>query len=93
MFNGVSCGVSKKMAELSILNRTARLKPERAAEVDGSPLGVCINDCEIDYGQPWGDLVHVCFSLGCAFAEMRWGKLAEADANATGPKFTYSVAS
>lgn len=40
---------------------------------DGSPLAVCINDCEIDYGQPGSELVKVCFQLGCAFAEMRWG--------------------
>ncbi|HYP27573.1 MAG TPA: hypothetical protein VE262_12720 [Blastocatellia bacterium] len=40
---------------------------------DGSPLAVCINDCEIDYGQPGSELAKVCFRLGCAFAEMRWG--------------------
>jgi hypothetical protein len=44
---------------------------------DGRPLAVCINDCEIDYGQPGTDLAKVCFRLGCAFAEMRWGNCFE----------------
>jgi hypothetical protein len=38
-----------------------------------APLAVCVNDCEIDCGQPWQDLVLVCFKVGCAFAELRWG--------------------
>lgn len=46
-------------------------------EPDGSPLAVCINDCEIDYGQPGFELAKVCFRLGCAFAEMRWGNPVE----------------
>lgn len=40
---------------------------------DGAPLAVCVNDCELDYGQSHGELMKVCFRLGCAFAEMRWG--------------------
>jgi len=47
------------------------------SETDGSPLAVCINDCEIDYGQPGFELAKVCFRLGCAFAEMRWGNSVE----------------
>jgi len=44
----------------------------------GEPLAVCVNDCAVDAGQPAEDLIKVCFSLGCAFAEMRWGKEARA---------------
>lgn len=44
---------------------------------DGSPLAVCINDCEIDCGQEKSELAPICFNLGCAFAEMRWGKRPE----------------
>ena len=40
----------------------------------GQPLAVCVNDCPIDLGQPAAELRRICFSLGCAFAEMRWGK-------------------
>lgn len=50
-------------------------KPINITETDGSPLAVCINDCEIDYGQPGFELAKVCFRLGCAFAEMRWGSV------------------
>lgn len=45
--------------------------------LDGSPLAVCINDCEIDFGQPEAELSSLCFRLGCAFAEMRWGSLSQ----------------
>jgi len=41
---------------------------------DGSPLAVCINDCQLDYGQPGSELARICFQVKCAFAEMRWGK-------------------
>ena len=40
----------------------------------GAPLAVCINDCEIDRGHSYSELSKVCFQVGCAFAEMRWGK-------------------
>ena len=53
----------------------------RLAEPDGRPLGVCINDCEVDYGQPYSDLIGTCFRLRCAFATMRWG-----DAPASAPE-------
>ena len=43
-------------------------------ELDGTPLAVCINDCEIDRGHSYSDLARICFQVGCAFAEMRWGK-------------------
>jgi hypothetical protein len=46
---------------------------QRAVEVTGAPLAVCINDCYIDYGQRASELAPVCFQVGCAFAEMRWG--------------------
>jgi hypothetical protein len=39
----------------------------------GAPLAVCVNDCQLDYGQPASELAPVCFQVGCAFAEMRWG--------------------
>ncbi len=43
-------------------------------ERENAPLAVCINDCKIDFGQHQSELVEVCFLLGCAFAEMRWGR-------------------
>jgi hypothetical protein len=45
---------------------------------DGGPLAVCINDCQLDYGQPSSELIRVCFQVRCAFAEMRWGSVAAA---------------
>ena len=39
---------------------------------EGAPLTVCVNDCALDYGQPYNELAPVCFRLGCAFAEARW---------------------
>ena len=42
-------------------------------ELPGSPLAVCVNDCEIDCGQPAAELAPICFRVGCAFAVMRWG--------------------
>lgn len=44
-------------------------------ESDGTPLAVCINDCEIDRGHSYSELARICFQVGCAFAEMRWGKV------------------
>ena len=47
---------------------------QRVAEIgDGGPLAVCINDCQLDYGQPKSKLIRLCFEVQCAFAEMRWG--------------------
>jgi hypothetical protein len=48
---------------------------QRTVEATGEPLAVCINDCRIDYGQGASELAPVCFQVGCAFAEMRWGRL------------------
>ncbi|MEK6300656.1 MAG: hypothetical protein AABO41_08050 [Acidobacteriota bacterium] len=48
---------------------------QRAVEATGAPLAVCLNDCWIDYGQGASELAPVCFQVGCAFAEMRWGSL------------------
>jgi hypothetical protein len=62
--------------KLDILDKRLNVIP-RLSEPEGVPLGVCVSDCEIDYGQPYSDLYKVCFSLGCAFAEMRWGKETE----------------
>jgi hypothetical protein len=45
----------------------------RTAKPDGSPLAVCINDCQLDCGQPAERLAPICFELRCAFAELRWG--------------------
>lgn len=50
-------------------------KPELS---DGGPLAVCINDCQLDYGQPRSELVRICFQVRCAFADMRWGSSAAA---------------
>jgi len=52
---------------------------ERETEQKGTPLAVCVNDCQLDYGQPRAQLAPVCFRVHCAFAEMRWGKAAEVD--------------
>jgi hypothetical protein len=45
---------------------------------DGAPLAVCINDCQLDYGQPSSELSPICFQVRCAFAAMRWGRAAAA---------------
>jgi len=45
---------------------------------DGGPLAVCVNDCQLDYGQPSSELIRICFQVRCAFAEMRWGPEAAA---------------
>jgi hypothetical protein len=45
-------------------------------EKEGRPLAVCINDCQLDFGQPKSELRRTCFNLGCAFAELRWGQAA-----------------
>lgn len=52
--------------------------PKRKAPegCDGSPLAVCVNDCQLDYGQPSSELARICFQVHCAFAEMRWGRSA-----------------
>lgn len=47
------------------------------AKPDGSPLAVCVNDCQLDCGQDHLLLAPVCFQVHCAFAEMRWGKAEE----------------
>jgi hypothetical protein len=57
------------------MNTTKPRKPELP---DGGPLAVCINDCQLDYGQQRAELVRVCFQVRCAFAEMRWGSSAAA---------------
>jgi hypothetical protein len=46
---------------------------QRTLEATGAPLAVCINDCRLDCGQSASELAPVCFQVGCAFAEMRWG--------------------
>ena len=40
---------------------------------EGAPLKVCVYDCALDQGQPYSELAPLCFRLGCAFAEARWG--------------------
>jgi len=50
---------------------------KKKGEPDGAPLAVCVNDCQLDYGQPRSQLAPVCFRVGCAFAEMRWGTRTE----------------
>jgi len=52
---------------------------QRGSEIsDGAPLAVCINDCQLDYGQAGSELSPICFQVCCAFAEMRWGSAAAA---------------
>jgi hypothetical protein len=46
-------------------------------DLDGAPLAVCINDCEIDRGHSYSELAKICFQVGCAFAEMRWGRMTD----------------
>ena len=46
---------------------------------DGGPLAVCINDCQLEFGQPRSELIKVCFQVQCAFAEMRWGREAASE--------------
>jgi hypothetical protein len=57
---------------------------------DGGPLAVCVNDCQLDYGQASSELIRICFQVQCAFAEMRWGPGAAAafqsTSNATEPE-------
>jgi hypothetical protein len=54
-------------------------KYEEPESSDCAPLAVCVNDCRLDYGQPAFELVRICFQVGCAFAEMRWGGKAAAE--------------
>jgi len=53
-------------------------KPRELEASDGAPLAVCVNDCQLDYGQPNSELIVICFQVRCAFAEMRWGREAAA---------------
>jgi hypothetical protein len=55
------------------MSTTKRLQLDQG---DGSPLAVCVNDCQLDYGQPGSELARICFQVHCAFAEMRWGSSA-----------------
>jgi hypothetical protein len=52
------------------MSTTKQREPEGS---NGGPLAVCINDCQLDYGQASSELVHICFQVHCAFAAMRWG--------------------
>jgi hypothetical protein len=40
--------------------------------MNGAPLAVCVNDCQLDHGQNPLELVVLCFKVHCAFARMRW---------------------
>lgn len=51
---------------------------QRTEEATGAPLAVCVNDCRLDCGQGASELAPVCFQVGCAFAERRWGSRAPA---------------
>jgi hypothetical protein len=51
---------------------------QREPANDGGPLAVCVNDCQLDYGQASSELIRICFQVCCAFAEMRWGPEAAA---------------
>jgi hypothetical protein len=54
---------------------------DRSVDSDGSPLAVCINDCELDHGQSPRELVALCFRVHCAFAQMRWCDFLEKNAD------------
>ena len=60
---------------------------------DGTPLAVCVNDCEIDRGHSYSDLARICFQVGCAFAEMRWGRTTDKTQgfNILPPPQTYQI--
>lgn len=60
---------------------------------EGAPLAVCVNDCELDYGQSHSELMKVCFRLGCAFAEMRWGGKAGSEIAPVITQQTYQIQS
>ena len=51
---------------------------QRTEGATGAPLAVCVNDCRLDCGQDASELAPVCFQVGCAFADMRWGSRAAA---------------
>ena len=53
-------------------------KSRELEKCDGGPLAVCVNDCQLDYGQANSELIRTCFQVRCAFAEMRWGAAAAA---------------
>lgn len=52
---------------------------------EGKPLAVCINDCQVDCGQPQSELRRLCFQLNCAFAKLRWGASEAYQAAPVGP--------
>ena len=64
------------------MSTTKHLEPEVC---DGGPLAVCVNDCQLDYGQASSELARICFQVRCAFAEMRWGSSAAAAFDAGTP--------
>lgn len=62
-----------RFASMCIREEMFMIEQSKSAESFGAPLAICINDCEIDYGQSYAELQRICFRLRCAFAEMRWG--------------------
>src|SRR5262245_27969828 len=46
-------------------------------QMNGAPLAVCVNDCQLDHGQNPLELVVLCFKVHCAFARMRWADAIE----------------
>jgi len=64
------------------MNTQKRKEPEL---INGDPLAVCINDCQLDYGQPYSELLPKCFLVRCAFAPMRWGPPAAGILEANSP--------
>jgi hypothetical protein len=50
------------------------MKQREVQGCGGGPLAVCINDCQLDYGQASSELIRICFQVRCAFAELRWGR-------------------
>lgn len=58
------------------------IKQREHEKFDGGPLAVCVNDCQLDFGQANSELARICFQVRCAFAEMRWGCSPAAASNA-----------
>lgn len=58
---------------------------QREVQRCGGPLAVCINDCQLDYGQASSELIRICFQVRCAFAELRWGRPKAAASDSVSP--------
>jgi hypothetical protein len=53
------------------------MRESTVEQMNGAPLAVCVNDCQLDHGQHPLELVVLCFKVHCAFARMRWADAIE----------------